>query len=149
MVANSYNNIPAYKRSLQREMRDQLERTGKQALYRIDQGFAKGQTPTGENWAPLAPGTIRGKGHSRVLVDTGKLRDSFDAMLTERGDTHTLTVFSTDENLKFHEFGTETMPKRPVMEPLGRWLDDDALGGNIEDAFENAEDRAGVNGRPV
>lgn len=148
-MPRSYNNIPAYKSALKREMADQLERTGKQALRRIDEGFARGQSPTGEAWAPLAPPTIAGKGHSRILIEHGVLRDSFNASLTKRGDSHSLTVFSTDEKLKFHEFGTETMPKRPVMEPLGRWLDEDALGDNVRDALENAEERAGVNGRPL
>lgn len=145
-MATDYNNIPAFKRALKDNLRDHTERMGDQALRQIDRGFARGESPTGESWAPLAPPTIAGKGHSRVLIDAGDLRDSFNARVDRRGDTHSLTVFSTDEKLKFHEFGTETMPKRPVMEPLARWLDDNVLDDRVEDAVVDAEKDAGITG---
>lgn len=33
---------------------------------------------SGHPWAPLAPSTVRRKGHATILVDSGALRDSFN-----------------------------------------------------------------------
>lgn len=55
-----------------------------QALSLVQSGFRKGVDPYGAPWAPLKHPSPRRKG-GRVLVDTGRLKNSFHAEGTERG----------------------------------------------------------------
>jgi len=83
--------------------------------------FSASKSPSGNKWADLAESTIRRKGHSTILVETDKLRQS----LTEAGANFALREFFRESDavaLEFgtavpyahwHMTGTETMPARP------------------------------------
>ena len=80
-----------------------------------------GQYDSNRNaWAPLAASTIKRKGHDRILVETGALRDSL-VTIGGPGNVHEAMqrgmVFGTDvEYALFHQTGTSRMPARP---PVG------------------------------
>ncbi len=74
--------------------------------------------PAGDPWAALAPSTVRAKGHSTILVETGRLRASLTnpnegirEMFQENGNIG--LVFGTDvPHSLYHIRGTSRMPKR-------------------------------------
>lgn len=140
------NRIPEYRRALMASVAGALRNVGDETLDAIDEGFEQGTTAMGEPWAPLAPATIEQTG-PEILIDTGEMRDSFTSTVewSPMGDKK-LIVSSDDEKLKYHEFGTETMPRRPVMEPAARYIQREALPDELEDAAKNAEDVANVRG---
>lgn len=77
--------------------------------------------PDGKSWAPLAPSTIRRKGHATPLVDTGRLRDSLTKPQSEFGFRYAVdswpsratAIFGTDAPYSvYHDTGTDRMPAR-------------------------------------
>lgn len=139
------NRIPEFSRALQASLAGLLNDVGDEALAAIDTAFEQERTPAGEPWAPLAGSTVAAKGDSTILQDTGDLRESFGTQVTwsPTGEKR-LTIYSTDEKLRFHEFGTETMPARPIMVPLARHLSRNALDTELTQAVETAERAAGI-----
>lgn len=84
------------------------------------EAFDAGTAPGGGPWAPLAPSTIKRKGHAVILYETGDLERSLVevdgpgniAEASARG-----LVFGTDiEYALFHDTGTSRMPQR---QPVG------------------------------
>lgn len=68
---------------------------------------------------PLAPSTIRRKGHTRILIDEGGLRGSY----VKSSDHNVFRVrrmaaeFGTsDPKAMYHQEGTSRMPKRLIIE---------------------------------
>jgi hypothetical protein len=86
-----------------------LQAIGTRVLDFIDRQFA---TAGGGKWRPLAPSTIRKKGHSRILFERGKLIKSW-RMRTSSG--YSVSVYSEDPKAIFHEEGTSRMPARPML----------------------------------
>lgn len=65
---------------------------------------------SGEPWAPLAPSTIKRKGHADILEDTGDLRGSFmlwDPMNIYEATDDYLRFGSRVEHGIYHQLGTE------------------------------------------
>lgn len=143
------NRIPAYQQALQAAVAGALREVGDEALEIIDQSFERERTPTGTPWAPLAPATVERKGHDTILVEEGDLKESFDTEVQFSPLNKKLVVYSEDEKLKYHEYGTVNMPRRPIMGPLARRLNDDVLPDELETAAIAAETQAGVRGRPL
>lgn len=81
---------------------------------RADEVFAS----RGEgSWKPLHPITIAKKGHSKILIDTGRLKKSYTGG-TEgivRIEKNTITYGSKVPYARYHERG-EGVPKRSVTE---------------------------------
>lgn len=83
-------------------------------------GFHSGMSPTTEQWAPLAPSTVKKKGHATILVDTGKLQRSLtdagaeDAIrdIIAEPPQHGLVFGTSVEYAGFHQFGTVRIPQR-------------------------------------
>jgi phage gpG-like protein len=75
-------------------------------MYREQRG------PDGVAWAPLAPSTIAAKGHSTILVDTGRM---FESLTTPQGTQDTVwmtgdnwfTFGTSVEYAHFHQTGTK------------------------------------------
>lgn len=141
------NRIPIYQRQLDLALSGMLDSIGEEALKRIDESFEREQTPEGAPWAPLAPATIERKGHDTILYDTGDLRDSFD-MEVSRNPTGVkqVMVYTEDEKMKYHEYGTETIPRRPVIGPLARYLHSEVIADELQEAALHAEATSGVSG---
>lgn len=91
------------------------EETVKQIQMMMDAG----RDATGKPFAPNAPSTVRAKGHSTPLIESGDLRDSVgkDSELRKRELT---AIFASDvEYAGVHEFGAPEMgiPPRPFLQP--------------------------------
>lgn len=97
--------------------------------------FEQDVDATGAAWPPLAPATIRKKGHDTILEDTRNLRDSLtklahsDAIrdLITGGPQEAMTFGTSDEKAYWHQHGTRKMPARP---PVG--MTDERLGETCE-----------------
>ena len=94
----------------------------------IKQNFIDGGHP---RWAPLTNWTRAGRragtggDSARPLVDTGRLRDSFDSSIQGRK----LTVFSNDPRAVWHEFGVK--PRAEIRPKHGKALALPALVGGF------------------
>ena len=84
-----------------------------------------------ERWAPLKPSTIAMKGHAQILVDTGRMRNSFRF----RSSRSLLVFNNTTPYLQFHQFGTSKMPRRTVMKVT------DALAKDVGLIFQKGVNR--------
>ena len=82
--------------------------------------FSSQRDSNGSPWAPLKPSTVKRKGHSRILFESGALMASLVTVggpgninaVSERG-----LLYGTDiEYAIFHQDGTSKMPARP---PVG------------------------------
>ena len=85
--------------------------------------YSGGHDSNGDAWPPLAPSTVKRKGHATILVDSGRMKaslvgqsgDSIRDVVSEGGSAG--AVFGTDvEYAHFHVDGTARMPARP---PVG------------------------------
>lgn len=93
-----------------------FEEVGEEALSDIQQRIANHPGP------PLAPSTIRRKGHARILRDKDDLYASFQkgAPGNVARVRPTEADFGTsDFKAQFHQEGTARMPKRTVIEVTG------------------------------
>lgn len=114
-LAAEFNRMP---------LRDLLEGEVAEVEEETRERFAQQVASTGAAWAPLAPSTIAKKGHSRILVETGRLGVS----LTQPGHPDAITEIVDEpgqggfsrgtgvEYAGFHQAGTKRMPARP---PVG------------------------------
>lgn len=88
-----------------------FEEIGEALKSHIGLCFREEKSPDGINWAALDPKTIkqRRNGSSKILNDTGRLKDSFSHVAT-----NTFVEVTTDTMYApFHQFGTSKMPARP------------------------------------
>ncbi|QDV78084.1 phage virion morphogenesis protein [Botrimarina mediterranea] len=102
--------------------------------------FANQTAPNGQAWAPLKPATIKRKGHSRILVETGRLGVS----LTQSGHPDAVVEIVDEpgqggfsrgtavEYAGYHQKGTKRMPARP---PVG--VDEEYVDGFAERAADH------------
>lgn len=69
----------------------------------------------GERWAPLAASTIKRKGHSMILVDTGRLRRSISfKTIRSMIDGYIVDIGTNVPYARYHQHGGKNLPKRPV-----------------------------------
>lgn len=76
------------------------------------------------NWKDLKPKTIKDKGSSDILIETGQLVESIQVnqvndlkyIIAPEGN-HSSGV-SNSELAVFHEYGTERIPPRPFIKPI-------------------------------
>lgn len=116
---------------------------------RIKQAFSVGghHTRGGTQWAPLSieyDRRRRKRGRTRVLVDTGRLRNTIfgeaEVVDSAGGPALRLTVFSPVPYARAHQYGTRIMPARPPIEIT------DSDRGKITRSIREAV-RVMVNGR--
>lgn len=103
------NNIPELLNSLPKE---------KERILKLAGAFLEGKvkekiTHSDPSWPPLRPETIKRKGSSRPLIDTGRLRDSITHKV--EGDKALVGIFGGGVLIyaAVHEFGS---PKRNIPE---------------------------------
>ena len=77
----------------------------------LKEQFAQGKNPYGETWVPLMPKTIKKKGFSKVLIETGKLAASTEAVPMSGAG---IELRSIDYG-QFHQTGTKHMVAREVL----------------------------------
>ena len=102
-----------------------LKDTGKAADEQIDEGFDEGKDAMGRPWTPLAQSTSDEKGHDDILIDTGPMRG--DSGWEYNAGSNEVRIGGNDKKLPLHEFGTEHIPKRPVLGPAAEYLANDVL----------------------
>lgn len=117
------NRIPAAIAAIEAAESAAVESVAEDAVEQIDKGFDNGQDALGTAWEPLSPETIRRKGNSDILEDTGEFRESFDYSVDE--ETGKAYVGTGSELAPYHEFGVPErgLPKRPVLGPAGIWVE--------------------------
>ena len=99
---------------LQRQMENlqpAFEQIGEALKSNIAMCFREEKSPDGINWAALDPKTInhRRNGSSKILNDTGRLKDAF-----AHSATNSHVEITTDTMYApFHKFGTSKMVARP------------------------------------
>lgn len=72
---------------------------------------------------PLKPDTVMKKGHSKTLVETGTLADSFEVeqhglQITVSPKGSNPSGLSNSELAEIHEYGTSEIPPRPFVRPV-------------------------------
>ncbi|RLI74767.1 hypothetical protein DRO97_05075 [Archaeoglobales archaeon] len=100
------NKIPDLLNSLEKEKEEILKKAGAFLEGAIKETITKGRP----EWSPLKPETIKRKGSSKPLIDTGKLR----ASITHRieGNIIKVGVFGEEALIAaVHEFGS---PKKNI-----------------------------------
>lgn len=95
----------------------------------VSEVFGRAQSPSGEPWEPLQKATIRSKGSSAPLIDTGTLRGSIVASASDSAITFGVSG-PAERYAGTHQFGTRTVPARPFLPvtdedfqtgPIGAW----------------------------
>lgn len=109
-----------------------LKDTVEKGEQQVDEGFDGGEDAMGRPWEPLSQETIRRKGHDDILIDSGEMRDSFQSDV-DRGAMEA-RLGSNDRKLVYHEYGTEHIPRRPVLGPAAEYMATEVL----EDAFTSS-----------
>jgi phage gpG-like protein len=125
MTAAIYDDVGSLFADLQTAFQDidykPLLETFMPQLAEYEAGMFAGEYDSNLNdWAPLKKSTIDRKGHDRILVETGALRESL-VHIGGAGNIHEVfdhgLTFGTDvEYAHFHQDGTSRMPARP---PVG------------------------------
>lgn len=134
-MVRDYNRIPDFTRRLMPTIMDEVEEATKETYEHMIENWENDMDSQGRAWEPLAPATVRMKGHDDILFETGEMMD--EAGWEVDADNMTAEIYVEDPKIIFHEFGTEKIPKRPVLGPTHP-----VLVGNIEDAIEQGIDRS-------
>lgn len=110
--------------------------------------FDRSESPGGDPWPPLAPYTVRRKGHDTILVETGRLRSS----LTRRGrdaireTSHRGLIFGTEVPYAYFHQDGEGVPQREhvgMNEETLQILLDDVLDATVEGLKQTGRSAAG------
>lgn len=122
------NNIPELIDALPEATADAVAETARDAYDAQQSNWDTGRDAMGLPWAPLAPETIRRKGNTDILIDTGEMKDDTEVAV-DRGSMAARVGPTTDrsaEILSYHEYGVPSrgMPARPVLAPTGRHMEE-------------------------
>lgn len=110
------NRIPAAIAVLDEAQEEWLEHMGEAMVEQIDQGFDQGEDALGRPWEPLKDGS------GNVLIESGEMRDSIDYQIDD--DEMAVAVGSDVDYIRHHEFGTSTLPRRPILQPAMIWAEE-------------------------
>lgn len=125
---------------------DGLVQAAEDELDAAETAYDKEETVLGMPWKPLSPVTIAKKGHDTILVEEGDMRDSG---FVEEGEDAVRVGFS-DWKVAIHEYGTETIPPRPIVGPMRIDLKHNQLRSAVGEAIEESLEElssVGVRGR--
>ncbi|MFC5973802.1 phage virion morphogenesis protein [Halomarina salina] len=117
------NRIPAVRAALRAAEGSIAESIATDVNETVRENWSAGKNALGGAWAPNAPETIRQKGGSTPLIDTGETREAMG--VSAEGDTARVGP-TTDEAAKLiaiHEHGVpeQNIPARPVIGPAGEY----------------------------
>lgn len=122
-------------RALEEGAQAGMEQAAEDELEVIEDGFTQGRDALGRPWAQLAPETIRAKGHDRILIDSGDLSQSG---FVQRSPTGSVYLGFSSGLAPIHEYGTRTIPRRPILAPALTDLEGGALVRAIRDEVASA-----------
>lgn len=137
------NNIPELIDVLGPAAADAVSETAHDAFQEQQSNWESGRDATGLPWVPLSPETIRRKGGTRILIDTGQMKDDM-AVSVDRGEKTARIGPTSDrsaELLSYHEFGVpeNNLPARPVLRPThdrAETIAGDAFEDTLGDAID-------------
>lgn len=107
--------------------------------------FDTAKGPSGDSWPPLAPSTVRRKGHDTILVDTGRLRSSLTGKSSDairdvfsEGRNQGMTFGTSVEYAIFHQEGTGRIPQRAHVGVTEKMVDDlaDKIASDIVEGMK-------------
>lgn len=131
--------ITELKRLIVDSITGSLEKIGQMTVKEIKEIFDK----EGPGWFPLAESTIKAKGHDKILIDTGLLKDSIKHR--KEDDSVDIGVFIEERAgiAVVHEFGSipRNIPPRPFLGPGIRNVENkavDVIGEEMEVAIREA-----------
>lgn len=126
MPSKTFGNWGALKNlcnNLDKNIENQVDKTLDSKALEIREDLVSMIKNQSGGWSPLDEDTIKQKGHSKILIDTGKLVDSIDVQ--ESGDKHIIAFMgnhsrglSNSDLALIHEYGTDTIPSRPIVRPI-------------------------------
>ena len=133
MPVSDRNSIPMAIASLAEGASDAVAEATEETHSKMMDNWDSGQDAMGRPWRPLSPVTVREKGHSSILYDTGEMKGSVKMDIDRtrlRG-----SVYSTSGLIPIHEYGVPEngLPRRPIMGPAG-----ERLSREVPDAFESS-----------
>lgn len=111
---------------------DGLVQAAEDELEAAEQAYDNEEDVLGRPWKELSPETIRKKGHDTILVESGVMRAS--GFVKDNKATDTVRVGFNDRKVPIHEFGTEDIPARPIIEPMRLDLRHNRLRSAIADS---------------
>jgi HK97 gp10 family phage protein len=126
-----YSSFGAFARHLEKlavtapEVTHLMVKAGTEEIKDVAQGeigFYQTDIAPYPDWAPLADSTEAEKARlgyepDAPLLRTGDMR----ASIKSEAEGNEAVVGSNDEKLKYHEFGTDKMPPRPVLGPAAHY----------------------------
>ena len=104
---------------------------GKSCVAEIKKNFRDQGSP---KWTPFSPNSLGSRrpsgkkitNSSKLLQDTGNLRDSINFKIDRKGLGFDVVVYSTQTTPPYgvyHQFGTKHIPARPFMNMPTNWSD--------------------------
>jgi hypothetical protein len=105
-----------------------LEQAAEKEQENVESQYDSGADALGRAWTPLAPATIAAKGHDRILYERGDMRNSF---YTKRTGPLSVVFGNSSNLLPYHEYGTEDIPRRPVLTPAKLHLEQEVIRSEV------------------
>lgn len=109
---------------MEKNMVRDLEHYIKQQAYEIRDEIKDSINNQTGSWSSLDSSTVKQKGHSKILEETGQLVesiqvekiDSLNYQIVPKGE-HSKGL-SNEELAKIHEYGNQHIPARPFISPI-------------------------------
>lgn len=113
-------------------------------MRKLESNWRSGKDAMGRSWEPLAPATIRAKGHSQILMDSGTLLDNVLEESEYDSGSRTSIITTTTPYGAAHEFGMPEMniPRRSFLQPAaeyGNELLPEPITERLDDELAKAE----------
>lgn len=140
-----FNKIPGFIRHLRKELMDEADDATEEVYNHMIDQWDKGMDSQGRAWEPLSPVTVRQKGHSDILIETGDMKEASGYEMD--ADNMTAEIYVEDPKIVYHEFGTEKIPKRPVLGPTHPVLVEaieESVGDAVDEAFVKSTVTSGI-----
>lgn len=141
MNVEMWDNFDAVEEAVDEGVKSGLYKAASAELEDAEEAYDAEQTVLGQPWKPLSPVTIANKGHDTILVEEGDMRDSG---FVSREDGMRVNVGFSDWKVPIHEWGTEDIPARPIVEPMRVDLAENRLTETVADSVDESLDNVGV-----
>jgi hypothetical protein len=114
MPVTRNTNLDAAEKAIVASFSTGLMQVARDEVDHIDENWTNDRDALGRPWTPLSRRTIEEKGHDSILELHGDMQDSLYA---SRNGPFEVEIGVADGKINIHEYGTETIPPRPVLQP--------------------------------
>ena len=127
--------IKAFRPMLARQLDSHVEDIYDEMIRNWEQG----NDATGQAWTPLAPQTIRQKGHSTPLIETRQMIESAQYNTDRKRLNAVISIEDEEGKVLTHEYGApdQGIPARPILKPVEQLAGRDA-GKIMSKAFDRS-----------